>query len=364
MVKRSFIVFVLILAALPFGMSVTAQESEFTARVIEVASQAPLARLSPDGSLIVVYHEPILHNFEPQDRYAWLINVATGEEIATIAATDYISDAAFNPGGSVLALAQTNGDIHIYDVESQAILKTFELPFYGGVRPLEFSPDGCRLMFMANGTTGQIIFMDIETGYIVEILAPHFATRQEFSDSISDAMGRTAFTYVTADLAPDGKTVAVATGNDAVFLWDVETGRQLMLRLESERKAMFGVSDLAYTADGSALVYTMPRDSVVSVRDGESGTETDALAITADTFALTPDGASIAWINREEAALYFAALDQTDSPEMLFEPLSDLSIAPRVTTLQFSEDGQTLLLSGLFNREGTANTIYLFERGG
>lgn len=125
---------------------------------------------------------------------------------------------------------------------------------------------------------------------------------------------------------------------------------------------MFGVSDLAYTADGSALVYTMPRDSGVSVRDGESGTETDALAIIADTFALTPDGASIAWINREEAALYFAALDQTDSPEMLFGPLSELSIAPRVTTLQFSEDGQTLLLSGLFNREGTTNTIYLFER--
>lgn len=365
MVKRSFIVFVLILAALPFRMFITAQESEFTARVIEVASQAPLARLSPDGSLIVVYHEPIIHDFELQDRYAWLIDAATGEEIATLTdVTDYISDAAFNPDGSVLALAQTNGDIHLWDVATQSILKTFELPFYGGVRPLEFSPDGCRLMFMANGTTGQIIFMDIETGYIVEILAPHFATRQEFMDSISDAMGRTGFTYVTADLAPDGKTVAVATGNDAVFMWDVETGRQLMLRLESEDKARFDVTGMAYSADGATLVYVMPRQDIASVRDAENGTETASLAITAHVFALSPDGSQIVWGNRDESDLFFAPIDQTDSPVMLTMPPYEGRIGPRLTRLEFSADGQTLLLSGLVNPGSTDNAIYLFERGG
>lgn len=363
MFKRSFIVFVLILAALPFGVSVTAQEGEFTARMIAVDSRAPLARLSPDKSLIVVYHEPIINDFEPQERYGWLIDVETGEEVATIETTDFISDAAFNADGSLLALALTNGDILTWDVETQTVLKTFQLPFYGGVRALHFLPDDQQLMFMAMTTISQIVFLDTETGYITRMLAPHFETREAFTESISDAFGRTAFTYVTVDLSPDGETVAVATANDAVFFWDIETGEQLMLRLESEKKAMFDVTGLAYTADGSTLAYTMPREGVVSVRDGTRGAETDSLALTADAIALTPDGAGIAWINREEAAIYYAPIDQTDSPETLLALPSDLRIAPRLTRMEFSADGQTLMVSGLVNSEGAENAIYLYEWG-
>lgn len=365
MFKRRFAL-VMLLAALITVLipaSIAAQDGEFMVRVIEVESKAPLARLSPDKNLIVVYHEPIINNFEPQDRYVWLIDAATGEEVVTLTdATDFISDAAFNADGSVLALAQTNGDILLWDVESQSVLKTFELPFYGGVRPLEFSPDGARLMFMSAGNTGQIVFLDIETGYIVKILAPHFATRQEFMESVGDAFGRTAFTYVTADLSPDGETVAVATGNDAVFLWEVGTGDQLMLRPESEEKARFNVTGLAYSADGGTLVYTMPAQEIVSVRDAERGNEIASLAINANVFALSPDGTHIAWGNRDEPGLYFASIDQIDSPQTLTALPSTSTIGPRLTRLEFSADGQTLMLSGLVNLDGTDNAIYLFER--
>lgn len=364
MFKRIFILGPLFLAVLIiFSTAIAAQDDVFTARVIEVESKSPLARLSPDKSLIVVHHEPIMYNFEPQDRYAWLIDAATGEEIATITdLTDYISDAAFNPDGTMLALAQANGDILLWDVEAQAIVRTFQLPFYGGVRPLEFTPDGARLMFMTSGNTGQIISLDIETGYIVKILAPHFATRQEYMESVGDTSGRTAFIYVAAELAPDGETVAVATGNDAVFLWDVATGDQLMLRTESEEKARFNITGLAYSADGGTLVYTMPSLDTVSVRDAENGSETASLAIKANVLALSPDGTHIAWGNRDEPGLFFAPIDQIDSPQTLTALSNGGSIGPRLTRLEFSTDGQTLMLSGLVNLDGTDNAIYLFER--
>ncbi len=344
--------------------SVTAQENSATVQEIHVDAQLVRGRLSPDQTMIAVYENEAINNREPLDRYLWLIDAATGEEITTLTEpTDYAGNVAFNADGSIMASLHSNGAIYLWDMSSYTLLKTFRLPFYSNPYFAEFMPDDHTLVFPANGNFGQILFLDTETGAITNILFPLFDTLQGLTDMMSDSLGRFAYVYVEADLAPDGTTLAVATANDAVFLWDVETAEQNMLQAEGERKGQFSITSLNYTPDGTLLAYGSFRDSTITIRDTQSNAET-VLPIAADNFALTPDGSRIAWISREDNRLYFAPVDAIEQPAVLLQLPENLRAVPRLTSLNFSDDGAKLLLSGMLGDDDGGSSIYLMTLAG
>lgn len=350
------------LCALIVGLQpVRAQETNFNVREIPVASRAALAKLSPDGEVLAVYELGEISNFEIGRRYLWLVNVQTGEEIATVSrVTDYVSDVAFTSSGDVLASFHTNGDIALWDVRESRQLKRIELPFYYGGRMLHFLSDDKTLVF-THGDPAQIILLDTETEAITDIVAPHFPTRQALTDVLGDGLSRMSYMYAAGDLSPDGTQMAVANASDKVFVWDLESRRQTVLREESEARGRFGVYPLTYSADGSTLAFALYAMQEIHIVDAATGETREILPIKASAFAPTPDGSAIAWIDREDPTLYFAPVDQVDQPTAILTLDENLRVAPRLTSLNFSPDGATLILSGLFGSD--ESTIYLVEMG-
>ena len=339
-----------------------AQELTITTDAFEADALLVKGTLSPDGTTIAVHENAIINNLEPLERYLWLIDAATGETLTTFSEpTDYVNAIAFTSDSRIMASIHANSTIHIWDMTTYALLQTFDLPIVGNGDTAGFMPDNHTLVFINSSPLGQIFFLDIDTGYMTRIIGPHFATRQALSDVLEESLARFSYIYTMIDLNPYGESVAVATASDAVFLWNLETGEQTPVLPEGETKGRFAITALEYTADGSQLAFSKPDEGRVILADSASGAEQAVLEITADAFALSPDGEQIAWANREAGALYFAPVDAVDQPTTLLELPEGLRVAPRLTTLQFSPDGRILLLSGLFGEDNS--TIYKFTLG-
>ncbi len=359
---------VLVLAAIIVLLFITAltppafaQAHGFTTRAITVQSLMPIARPSPNGTLIAVFHQPAVHDSTPLDRYLWLIDARTGDEVSTLdEATTTISNAAFSADGSRLVAVQTNGDVYVWDTLSQRLLDVLTMPFYGGVHSLRFVQDTAKVVFVHGSRPSQIVFLDTDTGSITRILAPTFDTFAAFDETMSDFMRSGDHVFTSADLTPDAGMVAVATANDGVFLWDVETRERTGIGSQAAAVMGFGISELAFSADGTRLVYAMPRDGRVVLYDIVDGTE-GAVPITAHAFVLAPDGDHLVWAQHEPAVVFVAPLDAPEAAEALLELPGNVQLAPRLSALHFSADGNLVVLSGLLGDDGD-NALYLFER--
>jgi hypothetical protein len=91
--------------------------------------------------------------------------------------------------------------------------------------------------------------------------------------------------------APDGKTIAAASWDDKVRLWDVATGKEIRL-LQGHKGRVVHV---AYSADGKLLV-TQGRAHMIRVWDGRTGdpVRTFETQSPASTSAIAPDGKLLA----------------------------------------------------------------------
>src|SRR5262249_27401724 len=129
----------------------------------------------------------------------------------------------------------------------------------GVVRALMFSPDGQQLVttsFESDRTdvprkTGEVRFWDAATGRLV----------RTFQVSSAGVLNNAAF-------SPDGRLLAWAagaTGNgvgNAVFVWEVSTGQQLLTLKTHSQLPM----RMAFSPDGQRLA-TPGRDGIVGVWD-------------------------------------------------------------------------------------------------
>jgi WD40 repeat protein len=139
---------------------------------------------------------------------------ASGAVVFTAAAGKKLgSSLAFGPGGQLLALFDTSGQILLWDVETGKKIHTLPLSSSARAVPLVFSPDGSMLA----ASDGKAIYLfDTRTGQKVW-QAPtywHHPSALVFSS--------------------DGQRLASAGGGDGlevgggVKLWDVATGRELL----------------------------------------------------------------------------------------------------------------------------------------
>jgi WD40 repeat protein len=229
------------------------------------------ASLSPDGTTVATRDDKFLH----------LWDAATGKELRKV---KYLPDASgrrsptewltFTPDGKLIATAMMGTAVHLIDVETGAVKRTFDKG--APVRACVFSPDGKRMATGGYEEENGVYYArlwDVATGKEVcrfalghELNQPvgalafsHDGTKLAGGSSgdgrlrlfeVASGKELHVFSKIGAEIraiafAPDGKTVAAA--GDGIYLYDPDTGQE-RLRIERQARA------LVFSRDGSVLI--------------------------------------------------------------------------------------------------------------
>ena len=146
-----------------------------------------------------------------------------------------VNGVAFSPGGKLLASADANGTVRLWNPATRRPVATLHASARHGVNGVAFSPGG-RLLASADGDG------------TVRLWNP--ATRRPVATL--HASGRTSARYGVRAVAfsPGGKLLASAGADGTVRLWNPVTGRQVKTLHASAR---YGVRAVAFSPGGKLL---------------------------------------------------------------------------------------------------------------
>lgn len=189
----------------------------------------------------------------------------------------------FSPDGTLLASGSERSRVTLWDVATGKVIFVFEHVGANTISSISFSPDGTTLVSCAAGRWGTpsafVYFWDVEAGEKKsEIKLPAFPTCSTYS--------------------PDGATLAIGTGGEDVYLWDIHEN------IEIDRLSTplfeFGVRHVKFSPDGTTLAAGGHRNRhLIKVWDVVTRKETSRLFGYYGTgwiysFAFSPDGMILA----------------------------------------------------------------------
>ncbi|WP_427164519.1 helix-turn-helix domain-containing protein [Streptomyces sp. C1-1] len=182
-----------------------------------------------------------------------------------------VSQAAYSPDGRLLASADADHTVRLWDVARHRILRTFT-GHRESVFSVAFAPDGRTLA--SAGSDGTVRLWDIPTHRALATLTGH--TGDVFS----------------VVFAPDGRTLASGGADRTVRLWDVATHRQLAVLAGHTDY----VNDVAFSPDGRTLAGA---GDDLTVRLWDTAGHRLLATLTGHTgavrgVAFSPDGATLA----------------------------------------------------------------------
>jgi RNA polymerase sigma factor (sigma-70 family) len=259
-------------------------------------------------------------------RIGWvkLWDPETGKETGQIQTPQPVSTLSYSPDGKFLAYA-SGATIFLSEPGTGKEIRQIKAPA-GGAVALLFTPDSKLLAAKAGNQA--IHLYDPETGN---------ETRQ-----VGEANAR-----ATPDLAvsPDGKIVASGGGSNAVRLWDVATGKELPA---GGHRA--GVSALQVSSDGKVMI-SMGADQTIRRWDTTTGKELSQLAVPEGTtcIAIAPDGKTLALGNRDNSIRVVDAVSGAERHKIT-------GLTNGVAVVAFSADGKALAARG-----PAESTIRLFD---
>jgi WD40 repeat protein len=217
---------------------------------------------SPDGKTLV--------SNGGKDRTIQLWDTETGALLRTLTGhSDYVASVTFSPDGNVLASGSFDTTVKLWDVRTGSLIRT--LRGHGDkVWQVAFSPDGKTLVSSGDDTT--IKLWDSATGALIRTLTEH-------NESVP-----------TVAFSPNGKLLASGSDDASVRLWDPETGKLLrkimpvetLLELLAPVVKLFGpreigghsyaVRAVAFSPDGKTLA-SASVDPVVKLWNVETAAE-------------------------------------------------------------------------------------------
>jgi WD40 repeat protein len=206
------------------------------------ASGIAVSTFSRDRRLIV---QPT----HPRGEGAILWDVAAGGPVRTLTGPRFVTEAAWNSGGSMFATADVDGNVFVFD-RSGANISRIERA-RGDVRELSFSPDSQRLLAVVSGA-GAFLW-GVNDGHLIHSLNVESAGA---TDAAFDPMGH---------------RVATVHTDDVVRVWSVSSGA-LVTELSGHSASVQSISFhphaqllLTSSFDGTARIWNLANNRPVGV---------------------------------------------------------------------------------------------------
>ncbi|MBP5975020.1 CHAT domain-containing protein [Brasilonema sp. CT11] len=180
------------------------------------------------------------------------------------------------------------------------------------VNSVSFSPDGKTLASASYDKTVKL--WDVNTGQEVKTLNGH------------------THSVTSVSFSPDGKTLASASRDKTVKLWDVNSGREIKT-LNGHTSYVFSVS---FSPDGKTLA-SASQDKTVKLWDKDSGQEVKTLRHTSDvkSVSFSPDGKTLASVSWDKTVKLWNINSGREIKTLIGHTSS-------VNSVSFSPDGKTL----------------------
>jgi WD40 repeat protein len=144
---------------------------------------------------------------------------------------------AFNPSGTLLASADGDGTVRLWNSTAERRVGTIQASARNGVRGVAFSPSG-TLLASADGD-GTVRLWNPATGRPVRVIQ---------ADTTGPHAGVRAVAF-----SPDGTLLASAGGDGTVRLWNPATGQRVGAPLKTGSGPDTGVQWVAFSPDGTLL---------------------------------------------------------------------------------------------------------------
>ncbi|KAF8838799.1 WD40 repeat-like protein [Paxillus ammoniavirescens] len=179
---------------------------------------------SPDGKRVVATRAGTVGIWDVQTRVLIAGPLQTPGKVSCTA--------IFSPNGSRIAAHAGDGRVRVWDANSGEVVFDYLEGHSGHVRCTAFTSNG-RQLVTATSQDSTIRRWDTQSGEILTIIPTH-------SVSIVDGA-----------LLHGGKTLVIASGDQMVRFWDLQTGNQKSCFLQHERSAFIWCVELS--CDGSLL---------------------------------------------------------------------------------------------------------------
>jgi WD40 repeat protein len=224
---------------------------------------------SPDGSLLATAGNT------NGDGHLVLWNPATGERLANIDNIAFPGCVSFNPAGTLIAVGGLP-TLYLVDPSTKQIVRQIERPHQnGGSQAVVFSPSGDLLA--TGGRDGTVKLWQLTDLSLVRTFSV-----SDPATHVSVSEGPPARAIVSSlAFAHDVPRLAAATQGGSVFVWDLESGKELVHYDYSAAKADTDILKMrnwaSFTLDDKWLVTTNQRGDGITLLGAKSKKEVDDL---------------------------------------------------------------------------------------